>query len=166
MKNLIFALICVGTSFVLKAQNNDLTGTWKDDNGAIYFIHQIDHDIYWSMENLPKVRNVFVGIQSGVYFTGKWIDLPGGNIVGSGTMTLQVTSSDRFIKIDQTRGPYGGNVWTRTTNIEIIRVVPPIQGAAWGSGGKNTKKVGLRFGNGGETATCLMSPARNPELHL
>jgi hypothetical protein len=118
MKTIFLVLICLATSGVLKAQNIDLTGTWKDDYGQIYQVRQIDGNIYWKMDNLPEVRNVFTGVISGKYFTGKWIDLPGGNVFNYGSLSLQVINPDRFVKIDQTgkSGDYRGNIWTRTTN--------------------------------------------------
>lgn len=114
-------------------EGQSLTGTWKDDNGVIYQIRQIGDDIYWAMENLPRVRNIFVGVLSGKYFTGKWIDLPGGNIVGSGTLSLQLTGPDRFIKIDQPAGDraYGGSVWTRITNKGPDRFDPGVIVGKW-----------------------------------
>ena len=39
----------------------DLTGFWQDDGGTLYRIRQLGSDVYWSMEDLPRVTNVFVG---------------------------------------------------------------------------------------------------------
>jgi hypothetical protein len=89
-----------------------LTGVWQDDNGGCYKIRQTDNRIYWGMDASPRAVNVFTGYLAGNTITGTWIDIPGGNTMGSGTLSLRVESNVRMVKIDQT-GNYGANIWTR-----------------------------------------------------
>jgi len=89
-----------------------LTGEWTSDNGGCYKIRQIGSQIFWSLDDQPRVINVFTGYIAGNIITGNWADLPGGNLQGSGTLALRVESNDRLVKIDQT-GNYLGAVLTR-----------------------------------------------------
>jgi hypothetical protein len=92
--------------------NAQLTGEWTDDNGSCYKIRQIENQIFWSMDNRPRVINVFTGYIAGNTITGTWVGLPGGNLQGSGTLSLRIESPNRMVKTDQT-GNYGGSTWSR-----------------------------------------------------
>lgn len=89
-----------------------LTGEWTDDNGACYKIRQHNNRIFWTMDDSPRVLNVFHGYLAGNIIAGEWADLPGGNMHGDGTLALRVESPDRMVKINQT-GNYLGTEWTR-----------------------------------------------------
>ena len=103
----IIPLLVLATT--AKAQ---LTGEWRSDNGACTRIRQVDKQVFWCMDDRPRVINVFMGYIAGNTITGIWADLPGGNISGSGTLALRVESPDKLVKIDQT-GNYLGSVWTK-----------------------------------------------------
>jgi len=92
-----------------------LTGEWKGDNGACYKIRQIGSQIFWSMDDRPRVINVFVGYIAGNTIAGTWADLPGGNIQGSGTLALKIESNNKLVKIDET-GNYLGSVHIKSGN--------------------------------------------------
>jgi len=109
---LIFTLV----STVSIAQ---LTGEWMDDNGGCYKIREVNNTIYWSMDASPKVINVFMGYLAGNVIAGSWADIPGGNIMGNGTISLRVESNNRMVKIDQS-GNYGASVWTRQSCAGIL----------------------------------------------
>jgi hypothetical protein len=96
-------------SMVAKAQ---LTGEWTTENGTCYRIRQIENQVFWSMDDRPRVTNIFMGYIAGNTLTGSWIDLPGGNLQGSGTLALRIESANRMVKIDQ-NGNFLGSVWTR-----------------------------------------------------
>jgi len=97
---------------VSSASTAQLTGEWVDDNGGCYKIRQVNNTIYWCMDATPRVANVFMGYLAGNTIAGSWADVPGGNMMGNGTLSLRVESNNRMVKIDQT-GNYGANVWTR-----------------------------------------------------
>jgi len=105
----IFIIFLLGTAGNTNAQ---LTGEWMDDNNGCYKIRQLDNRIYWTMDASPRVINVFSGTIAGNVITGTWADVPGGNMMGSGTLALRIESSTRMVKIDQT-GNYGGDVLTK-----------------------------------------------------
>jgi hypothetical protein len=100
----------------------DLTGLWTDpfETSAKYHIRQIDNQIYWSLDDLPHVTNIFVGTLAGDIITGQWVDLPGGDVqTGMGTLMLRAVSNDQLVKIGES-SPYGitpqtGQVWIRVT---------------------------------------------------
>ena len=89
-----------------------LTGEWTDDNGGCYRIRQIHNNIFWNMDARPRVVNVFTGYLAGNIITGTLVDVPGGDLMGNGTLSLKVESNDLMVKIDQS-GDYGGNIWYR-----------------------------------------------------
>jgi hypothetical protein len=69
--------------------------------------------VYWSLDARPRVINVFVGTLSGNTISGRWADLPGGQMQGGGTLTLRMESHSRFVKVNESTGPYAGSVWER-----------------------------------------------------
>ncbi len=99
-------------SLVALTAKAQLTGEWTDENGACYKIRQVENQVFWYMDGRPRVINVFMGYLAGNTITGTWADVPGGNILGSGTLALRVENQNRMVKIDQ-NGNYGGSVWTR-----------------------------------------------------
>lgn len=91
----------------------DLTGYWISESGALHFVRQIGAKVYWSVEFLPRVRNVYAGTIDGSAITGTWVDLPGGEIeTGTGTLVLRIESNDRLSKISDSPA-YDAGVWTR-----------------------------------------------------
>jgi hypothetical protein len=104
---LSFLFLCVTWAYAY-----DLTGAWEDDNGITYCVKQVGNQLFWNMNDLPRVHNVFYGVIAGDYVTGQWADLPGGQQTGSGTLTVHIESNDRFVKIDESAN-YLGVAWTR-----------------------------------------------------
>lgn len=95
------------------AQTADLTGMWQAENGLRYSLRQIGNELFWSMDDRPRVANIFSGTIEGMTVTGRWVDMPGGQQVNSGTLTLRIESPDRLVKVASSI-PYGESVWTRT----------------------------------------------------
>jgi hypothetical protein len=94
------------------AQTSDLTGTWQDDVGGRYLIRQTGNTIAWLDDQRPAAQNVFMGTIEGSTISGRWIDLPGAQILNSGNLTLRIESKDRLVKISSSV-LYGGSVITR-----------------------------------------------------
>lgn len=92
----------------------DLTGEWTDENGACYKVRQLENRVYWQMDASPRVINVFSGLLVGSVMNGRWADLPGYQLLGSGTLSLRVESDVRMVKITAGSGAsFRGSVWTR-----------------------------------------------------
>ena len=107
-------------------ENVDLTGAWAGDDGGIYYIRQNDKQIWWNgmsgRDAAPRElgsdwSNVGTGvIKDDLTIKATWADVPRGNILGSGTLTLQVEdngSGDISIrKVDETGSGFGNTMWT------------------------------------------------------
>ncbi len=91
----------------------DLTGVWRDNNGATYSIRQMGNKIWWYMDGRPRYTNVFKGNKSGNSITGEWCDVPGGKLgTTSGSLTLKIINNDRLEKVSASPA-YGGSSWMR-----------------------------------------------------
>ena len=108
-------------SQLVYTQSYNLTGAWKDDNSVTYCIRQIGNRLFWKMDDRPRVHNIFHGIIANQYITGEWADLPGGKLVGNGTLALKIESNNRLVKISQTSN-YLGSVWMRIDDSECSEV--------------------------------------------
>jgi len=141
----------------------DLTGEWQADNGTRYFLRQLGSDLYWSMDGRPRVANIFVGRIDGNTITGRWVDVPGGQLLNSGTLTLRIESPDRLVKVTSSIA-YGESTWTRvgaSTAPPPAPVPPPAAtSATWGTQadpwrGQNGRRETLTCPAGGPTAGRL-----------
>ena len=125
----------------------DLTGYWVAESGALHFVRQIGKSVYWSVDALPKVRNIFTGTIDGDVLTGVWVDLPGGTIeTGTGTLKLKIESNDKLTKISDST-PYAAAVWTRTTK-------PPGGARGPGSGASSGASSGTGASAGTEATAA------------
>ncbi|PGM15572.1 hypothetical protein [Bacillus thuringiensis] len=101
----------------------DLTGTWKCDDGGLYYIRQVpmgtDVMIFWAGLSQQGVgdyfSNVFIGIlqRTGIIDHGRWVDVPYGNARSFGDMTLRVEDNGKKLRAIEKTGGFGGSVWTR-----------------------------------------------------
>jgi hypothetical protein len=99
-----------------------LTGAWSANDEGVYYIRQHGSDIAWNgMSNrlrpAPELgrdwNNVAIGtLGSDGTIKVNWMDVPRGNILGGGTLTLRV-QADRFgnleiVKTSETGTGFGG----------------------------------------------------------
>jgi hypothetical protein len=92
----------------------DLTGLYKCNDGGIYYVRQVDGQIWWygrGAGNPPGFTNVFMGTIHGNTITGNWADVPLGLTRSSGILELYVNSPNSFSKIMDTGG-FAGSLWT------------------------------------------------------
>ncbi|MCI4649731.1 hypothetical protein [Phaeodactylibacter sp.] len=83
---------------------NDLDGIWNGNDGAKYYIREIDGKVAWfGEENFnsgqPGFANVAVGVRQGNYVLLEWADVPKGSSTGHGKLILKIDSADRMSKI-------------------------------------------------------------------
>jgi hypothetical protein len=93
----------------------NLTGRWQGNDGGTYYIRQVGDRVWWSGESArggAAWNNVFHGTLSGNSLVGDWADVPKGRSNQSGTLNLQLTTSNRLTVVNQTGG-FGGTTWTR-----------------------------------------------------
>jgi hypothetical protein len=78
----------------------DLTGTWAANDGGVYYLRQLDDEIWWlgmSGRGQPLVdrgvrwTNVFHGTLSGDTITGTYADVPQGRILDKGPVVMKLT---------------------------------------------------------------------------
>ncbi len=93
---------------------DDLTGVWSADDGGYYYIRQIQDAIWWvgfsqGWRFHPGVdfTNVFRGHlnQTTNSIEGDWVDVPRGNYLQSGTITLDLVE----VETDTPSGGAGGH---------------------------------------------------------
>jgi hypothetical protein len=109
---LICFFVLISLAQTVFSQTYDLTGMWKDDNGTTYFLRQFGNRLFWSMDSRPKVHNVFCGTIDRNSIQGQWADLPGGQMMGNGSLNLRIKSNDMIVKVNQS-GNYGASVLRR-----------------------------------------------------
>jgi hypothetical protein len=93
----------------------NLTGRWQGNDGGTYYIRQVGDQVWWSGESARSGaawNNVFHGRLSGNSLVGDWADVPKGSSNQSGTLNLQLATSNRLTIVNQTGG-FGGTTWTR-----------------------------------------------------
>src|SRR5207253_7483519 len=110
----------------------DLTGIWSGNDQGLYYMRQMGNCLWWAGLNRdPGLRfglvfsNVFRGrISSGFTVVGDWADIPRGTALGSGTLTLFVTTWNsggrNFIDIrkqNESGSRFGGSYWTRSREV-------------------------------------------------
>lgn len=80
----------------------DLTGTWAGDDEGVYYLRQVDDQVWWlGMSGLggPLLNrgadwtNVYLGTLSGDTVTGSYADVPQGKILDKGPVVLKLTST-------------------------------------------------------------------------
>jgi hypothetical protein len=96
----------------------NLTGTWKCNDGGLYFIRQIDNEIWWygeqHVENSmqPEFTNVLHGTICSSKINAEWSDIPLGKCSFNGTITLEIINDCKLRKVSFT-GQFGGSVWKK-----------------------------------------------------
>ncbi len=98
----------------LVAQNIDLTGRWRGDDGGIYYINQVEDEVFWFGESSDQISwtNVYHGCISGDRIIGSWSDVPKGNVRQAGEMDIRIITPRRLESTRKTGG-FGGSLWTR-----------------------------------------------------
>lgn len=102
----IFALaLAISTVATAFAQTN-LTGTWAATDGGIYYIRQIGNQVWWAgfstsyisgLGDLHKgllFTDLFQGTLSGNTLTGNFIDVPKGQMLTYGPLTLMINGNE------------------------------------------------------------------------
>ncbi|GIP37840.1 hypothetical protein J31TS4_11200 [Paenibacillus sp. J31TS4] len=95
-----------------------LTGTWKGDDNALYYIRQVGNIVWWAglsdNGSGTQFTNVFRGpIDEDEIIRGRWADVPRGVNRGRGGLTLEVVSDTQINKIAQTGNGFGATKWTK-----------------------------------------------------
>jgi len=103
-----------------------LTGAWSGSEGGVYYVRQVGDCIWWfgtdvrdiqpGMTDQSGFANVASGRLDGDRIELEWADLPLGDTLGGGGLTLAYDAqADQLTKVEQ-RGdwlPFGADVFTR-----------------------------------------------------
>jgi hypothetical protein len=106
----------------------ELTGVWRGSEGGYYYVRQVGDCIWWfgtdvrdiepGLTDQPGFANVASGRRDGDRIDLEWADLPLGDTLGGGGLTLVYDAqNDQLTKIEQ-RGdwlPFGATTFTRVT---------------------------------------------------
>jgi hypothetical protein len=102
----------------------NLSGTWLGNDGGVYYLRQSGGELWWAgfsaespggLSDLHKgirFTNVFHGEVSGNTVTGDWADVPRGQILNSGTLSLTVSQNQ--IQRTAASGGFGATSWSKT----------------------------------------------------
>jgi hypothetical protein len=106
----------------------DLTGAWAGDDGGIYYLRGLGSVVWWngmsgrdgSPSDLGRDwNNVGRGVINGLQIEIEWSDVPRGEILGNGTLILNIeddgTGNIQIVKFSETGTGFGNSVWTPCT---------------------------------------------------
>jgi DNA-directed RNA polymerase specialized sigma24 family protein len=120
------AVVCDPTIRHLDFDDLDLTGAWAGDDDGIYYIRQAGNIIWWTglsnrsgePQDLGREwSNVGRGVIKDDVIEVSWADVPRGDILGNGTLSLKIEplySGETFQlrKIAETGEGFGNTIWT------------------------------------------------------
>jgi hypothetical protein len=94
-----------------------LTGAWSADDGGVYYIRQVGDCVWWFGTDLARVEpgqnaqrgfsNVAAGHVEGSEIELEWADVPLGNILGGGGLTVTINEGGDSLQITKQRGDWG-----------------------------------------------------------
>ena len=116
------AISCATTD---PADVGELTGAWAGDDHGIYYIRQVGDCLWWFGTELVDIErgltgqagfaNVASGRVVGTTIVVEWSDLPLGNVLGGGGLTLVYSVANDQLTIIEQRGdwqPFGATTLT------------------------------------------------------
>ena len=105
---------------------NSLTDGWMSNGNNRYYVRQVEDEVVWFGEatfttGQPAFANVFVGQRNSStgLFDGIFVDLPKGQNMGYGRLTVRQDSRDVFSLASRTGG-FGEFRWTRDLRVAWI----------------------------------------------
>ncbi|CAF3435271.1 unnamed protein product [Rotaria sp. Silwood2] len=105
-------------AFNISQNYGDLSGTWKCDDGGLYYIRQLDNAIWWfgaqqvATKRQPIFSNVLHGMIDSSMINAQWCDIPLGRDRHSGSITLEIIGVGELKKTSYT-GSFCGSIWKR-----------------------------------------------------
>ena len=104
----------------------ELTGAWRGSEGGVYYIRHVGDCVWWFGTELidiergvtgqPGFANVASGRMDGNRIDVEFVDLPLGNVLGGGGLTLVYDPETDQLTITEQRGdwqPFGARTFTR-----------------------------------------------------
>lgn len=114
-----YSLVAVLIIFLLNITpvlSYSLTGTWQANAGSgYYYFRQAGNQFWWlgeESDSSPNWCNVAYGTISGNTIKVNWADVPKGNIMNKGKLTINIVSDD-YLEIVGNPSPFGASAFTR-----------------------------------------------------
>ena len=121
-----FDLSAIGCATDDPTDVGELTGAWQGDDSGIYYIRQVGECVWWFGTELkdieprvtgqPGFANVASGRVDGTDVVLEWADVPMGNILNGGGLTLVYDEQNDQLVITERRGegePFGATTFSR-----------------------------------------------------
>jgi hypothetical protein len=99
------------------------TGAWSGDDGGVYYIRQVGDCVWWFGTDVADIdpgktgqggfSNVAAGRVDGTEIELEWADLPLGNILGGGGLTIAIIDVDS-LRVTEQRGAWGADLKSLT----------------------------------------------------
>jgi hypothetical protein len=119
-------LSAIGCATKDPEDGGDLTGAWQGDDHGVYYIRQVGDCLWWFGTEIRDIEpgvtgqagfaNVASGRLTGTDIEVEWADLPVGNILGGGGLSLVYDRKNDRLRITEQRGdwiPFGASTLTR-----------------------------------------------------
>jgi hypothetical protein len=103
-----------------------LTGVWRGSDGGTYYLRQVGNILWWSGMSADDGRtfnNIFRGTVTSATNTidGAWMDVPRGNIMGQGELSLKIVSPSTIQKVSQTGSGFGATTWQKIPDAPVVK---------------------------------------------
>lgn len=120
----------------------DLTGAWAGDDDGVYYIRQVGDCVWWFGTSLPDIEpgqtgqpgwsNVASGRVDGEQVEVEWADVPVGEVLGGGGLTLVYVEENDQLAVSQRRGDwdFGATMLTRIPESSPSPDASPIESAS------------------------------------
>lgn len=106
-----------------------LTGAWRGDDGGVYYIREVGDCVWWFGTDVADIdpgktgqqgfSNVAAGRVDGTEIELEWADLPLGNILGGGGLTVTIDEGGDSLRVTEQRGAWGAGLKS------LARIVSP-----------------------------------------
>ena len=124
------------------ADVGELTGAWQGNDSGVYYIRQVGDCVWWfgtEIEDIERGQtaqsgfaNVASGRVAGIRIDVEWADVPVGNVLGGGGLTLIYDEENDELAITEQRGdwiPFGATTFTRIEP-DASPVASPLESAS------------------------------------
>jgi hypothetical protein len=104
----------------------ELTGPWRGSEGGVYYIRQVGDCVWWFGTDINGLEpgltgqngfaNVASGRVDGTRIDVEWADLPAGDTLGGGGLSLVYDEANDRLTVTEQRGdwiPFGATTFTR-----------------------------------------------------
>ena len=101
-----------------------LTAAWSGDDGGVYYIRQVGDCVWWFGTDVADIdpgktgqrgfSNVAAGRVDGTEIELEWADLPLGNILGGGGLTVAIIEGGDSLRVTEQRGAWGADLKSLT----------------------------------------------------